>query len=798
MKSSTQGSEQKKQMHATNQAERRILDAVQSSTNQLQDELSKLRRTLIRSPENERALLVSTWQSTSDMKLAPVVEKVRLGLADLAHANFLSTLQFDQVYDRYKSVTEAHNLTYHWAVQRDSRRDEQWDDLATWFESPTSVSQIYWVTGRPGCGKSTLMRFLANSPNTKALLARWTGEQPLLVAQCYFWAPGSEMQKSLDGMLRSLLLQLLGDPAVGSAIIENVSPARWYRSFREEGTAPSWTVPELLGVFRLVVEQIARESYVMLFVDGLDEYGKDNAQRTELVRLFTSLKELGHLKMCLSSRPWNIFNDAFQRLPSLKLEKLNRPDIEKYVMDECSKSEAFQELSAIDPDRAIVLRNTIVEKSSSVFLWVNLVTRRLLTEMQDGAGLIYAEKILHEMPPDLNKYFKFMLDSIRPSDRPQASRIYQTMVMHQSSNPLTLMFLSFAGEDETSFAQAQAFQHMTVASIQTRVKAMERYFNSQTMDLLVYKKGPNFGEVPWDDLQVDYLHRTVAEFLQTPLPQELLRSYTGEDFCVPWYCVNALVSQIMYLRHAEDMTKVYDVILDHFIDLTRNLPGVPSVYDAEMVTYFTNVAPRVIEATSRSSSVPALLKPFESKERIDDSELFLGILFDVFAFVEKRLKERVTRLPHMYCDQYASAVGGSARMLALLVRHTDPSCPFMWLPDISENRRDKKEFACVADAEAFGNQFADGIRNLDFDSRRARYNLSIYVDHIMDLVCSSRKTILNSSIAKARLTWTVRGDNTYHGPAVEYVPSRSARCSKTRQRGKLIWRESIPVRQFGN
>lgn len=505
-------------MRASNHAARRTLDALRIATIELRKEASALEDALATDAQRRYKLLVSFWQSRCATVVVSVVNQVASGLAAVAREDFLSTLRFTQVYDRYDAVPEAHRLTYRWALQQGARRDEQWDCLATWFESSPPASNIYWVTGQPGCGKSTLMKFLATSPLTKHLLTRWTRGRPMLTAQCYFWAPGTEIQKSPEGMLRSLLFQLLGDPGVGSDFIKNVCPAHWNSSLQNQSNSSAWSVSELKAVFLLVVERLTQKSFLMLFVDGLDEYGEDQAQRQELIDLFLSMKEISCLKICISSRPWNIFLDAFRELPSLILEQLNRPDIESYVMAKCSESVAFQDLSTIDPDRATAIRSTIVDKSSGVFLWVTLVTRRLLTDMQDGIGLLRAEKLLDDMPPGLDEYFKFMIDSIRPSDRCQAARIYQLMVWHNLSKPLTLVFLSFVVEQERSFARDQALKCESLAAMEIRVLGMQRFFASQSMDLLVYRPGSPHGTTPWKDSQVDFLHRTVADFLRTSVP----------------------------------------------------------------------------------------------------------------------------------------------------------------------------------------------------------------------------------------------------------------------------------------
>jgi hypothetical protein len=42
------------------------------------------------------------------------------------------------------------------------------------------------------------------------------------------------------------------------------------------------------------------------------------------------------IKICLSGRPWPVFEDAFKSCPSLRLQDLTRKDITLYVDEEAS------------------------------------------------------------------------------------------------------------------------------------------------------------------------------------------------------------------------------------------------------------------------------------------------------------------------------------------------------------------------------------------------------------------------------------------------------------------------------
>jgi hypothetical protein len=52
------------------------------------------------------------------------------------------------------------------------------------------------------------------------------------------------------------------------------------------------------------------------FVDGLDEFfGKP----ADLIDYLKSVAVLLNVKLCVASRPWPVFEDAFDQCPSLRL-----------------------------------------------------------------------------------------------------------------------------------------------------------------------------------------------------------------------------------------------------------------------------------------------------------------------------------------------------------------------------------------------------------------------------------------------------------------------------------------------
>jgi len=68
---------------------------------------------------------------------------------------------------------------------------------------------FFWISGKAGCGKSTLMKYVYQNGKTKEALSQWAHGKELVLAGYFFFDRGDEMQKSREGMLRGILYQVL-------------------------------------------------------------------------------------------------------------------------------------------------------------------------------------------------------------------------------------------------------------------------------------------------------------------------------------------------------------------------------------------------------------------------------------------------------------------------------------------------------------------------------------------------------------------------------------------------------------
>jgi len=140
---------------------------------------------------------------------------------------------------------------------------------------------------------------------------------------------------------------------------------------------------------------------VFFCIDGLHEYHESHKELVTLIQGFL----LPHVKTCVSSRPWNVFKDAFQQRLSLKLEDITSEDIKHVVDSKSSSNKGFTQLRMLDPQYADQLITSIIQKASEVFLWVILVTDSLLEGLSDGERLEELQARLDALPADLESLF---------------------------------------------------------------------------------------------------------------------------------------------------------------------------------------------------------------------------------------------------------------------------------------------------------------------------------------------------------------------------------------------------------
>lgn len=223
------------------------------------------------------------------------------------------------------NVRDAHEKTFHWLF------DPSVVSFSGWLEDRSDSSQpFYWIQGKPGSGKSTLMNFALRDSRTVDFLGR-ESEPPWIIVAFFFHDRGTSiLQKSLSGLLREILSSILSKLSrlvpLAVAIYKKLVKKHGRRRY-------DWELEDLAALMRLIVEQRETRIRLLLFFDALDEHERDNEQLVQMLQKWRESADgyYVNLKVCLASRPWNIFTEFLGDGPNFAIHHHTKEDIHIYT-----------------------------------------------------------------------------------------------------------------------------------------------------------------------------------------------------------------------------------------------------------------------------------------------------------------------------------------------------------------------------------------------------------------------------------------------------------------------------------
>ncbi|RPA74493.1 hypothetical protein BJ508DRAFT_319582 [Ascobolus immersus RN42] len=329
--------------------------------------------------------------TTSDVeyrKVAAALERIiekglksKVPLSADDRIKLIDLLRFDQIAYRHASIKAAHASTCSWLL----------DDVAykAWLDTGLRSTHhgFLWIKGKPGAGKSTVMKFAYEK--SKRIYQQSSSS---IVLSFFFNARGERLEKSVEGMYRSLLYRLLTQIEglqidIGDLVLSDNM---------------TWNVGALRGLFESAIRNL-EDRRLTCFIDALDECPLKEVQ--ELVKDFQTLGQLAtelgvSFSVCFSSRHYP--HVRIQKAIEIVLEE--RPE---HVSD--IKKVIDQDLKiGNDGDDVEYIRKEMVERAQGIFLWVVLVIRILNEEYSDGR-VHRLRKRLEELPTDSHQLFRDML-----------------------------------------------------------------------------------------------------------------------------------------------------------------------------------------------------------------------------------------------------------------------------------------------------------------------------------------------------------------------------------------------------
>ena len=284
----------------------------------------------------------------------------------------------------------------------------------------SSSKGLYWISGKPGSGKSTLIDYLAHNNRTKLALQQYRPTEWIVLRFFFDFRGGKGVTNSFEGLLRSLLYQLIREmPQVDVLGLDD----------SEDYSFSGWPEQSLRSALRSSLENVKKG--VCILVDGLDEY---EGSVLELIQFLKSLamnenSQENPVKICVSSRPEPVPSQLLQHLPQLSMSDHNTSGIQAY----CSLTLGELEPVVFEGLDVSKITQTIARRAEGVFLWARFALDQLIQGHSSAENLDEILLRLHSIPSELEEVYDRMLRRMEPLAKKECMVMLQLVCFAQRS-----------------------------------------------------------------------------------------------------------------------------------------------------------------------------------------------------------------------------------------------------------------------------------------------------------------------------------------------------------------------------
>ncbi|KAF4549767.1 Hypothetical protein D9617_20g028230 [Elsinoe fawcettii] len=306
------------------------------------------------------------------------------------------SLELEETGHRLREIQSQYSSTFEWIFNDESL------GFSSWLRDSRG---IYWIQGKPGCGKSTLMKLARDDARTRAVFSEVDtmsrlhlpgaqGKEPRGRSGVSESPPGDdglpsqtiphqsypeipETQEPFEGSrpadfepplitsspqfliidfffhdrgsyvqksLEGLLHRVLPQMMRGCTDLAKLLLPHFLD--RPKAKRNVWSLDDLREFLDLVLSQSEIDLRILFFMDALDEFEGEPLTIATLVRDLVT-KRAGsrtEVKVCCASRPWNAFQDAFRDVTTCKVHEHTALDIQMYVQGRLQSNERMQSM----------------------------------------------------------------------------------------------------------------------------------------------------------------------------------------------------------------------------------------------------------------------------------------------------------------------------------------------------------------------------------------------------------------------------------------------------------------------
>ncbi len=275
-----------------------------------------------------------------------------------------------------------------------------------------------------------------------------------------------------------------------------------------------WSIEELQKV--LFDALYTDDSAFCFFLDGLDEIEVPSDDRALVISLVSRLSHHPNIKICVSSRPENIFTQAVSSSSylSLKTEDPNRPAIKVYVKKQLRP---YKYSLPTDHNAYEKVVGELIRKASGVFLWVALATQSILRGITNGDTWHTLCGRTEKLEPDLNQLFRQMLERQNSGRRyykkETARLLWRSLYGENSVRPSSLLSYILGTHEALTLRVMESVKQLPdIAEAVHIYQEYEKRLSSRSAGLLEINKRSNDISHLLQE-RVGFIHRSVSEFL---------------------------------------------------------------------------------------------------------------------------------------------------------------------------------------------------------------------------------------------------------------------------------------------
>ncbi|KAI9761895.1 MAG: hypothetical protein M1840_001548 [Geoglossum simile] len=491
----------------------------------------------------------------------------------------LASLRQNACNLRQMHVSEGQDDTGNWIWKNQAYHD--WDIA--------DRSSILWIQGKPGSGKSALSKRIlgkfqkehgvkshveifneinASADSGKAsglqhkLLKNAEADIKTIIAGFFYNRRGGQTETKHAQMLHSLLFQVLQQDGRLFTSFQEI-----YRNLRDNSVnTVNWSYEELKTIFLNLATFDRFPLKIYFVIDAMDE--SDEEERTEILSLLPNARSEQApctIKIIIASRPSTDVRTALEDLKNchqIILENENRGDIKRVV-----EAGLVPIKEVLGPDFQLVY-SYLISNSHGVFLWVELVMRKLKQYVWDGATGEGIRIRLKDIPEDLYPFYSDIIKKLKVRDKYDIAEAMDMLTwVSFTLRPLELRefgdaiaISTVSGIEQLDTAVLHAKRYQNLGHLRKGIKSRSGGLLEVTIPKTLEQQFHFQSKVEPQDLAateiVQLLHQIVKDFLLT---EESATPFNANvaygDKVIASACVRYLVHSLSYTNFLGTVVK---------------------------------------------------------------------------------------------------------------------------------------------------------------------------------------------------------------------------------------------------